>query len=284
MTVTRPALRYHGGKWRLGPWIIKHFPKHRVYVESFGGAASVLLQKARCYSEVYNDLDDELVNVFQVLRDPELADRLAGLLSLTLFSRAEWELAYLPATDPVERARRTIVRSYAGFGSDSVMANRKTGFRSNTNRSGTTPAINWSRYPSQIPALTGRLQGVLVDRRPAIKVIEEHNGEETLHYVDPPYPHSTRSDVRGYSHEMTDGGHVELAGVLRSVKGMVVLSGYRCELYDDLYADWERVDRNVIVFRQTKRVESLWLSPTVSAALDRQSFFGERLFAEGGKP
>jgi len=68
MTPARPVLRYHGGKWKLAPWIIAQMPPHRIYVEPFGGAASVLMRKSRVYAEVYNDRWDSVVNVFRVLR------------------------------------------------------------------------------------------------------------------------------------------------------------------------------------------------------------------------
>ena len=87
----RPILRYFGGKWVLAEWIISNFPPHKVYVEPFGGAASVLLKKPRAYAEIYNDLNDEVVNVFKCARDN--GQELRRLLKLTPFARVEFDLS-----------------------------------------------------------------------------------------------------------------------------------------------------------------------------------------------
>lgn len=104
--VTRPVLRYHGGKWRLAPWIIQHFPPHRTYVEPYGGAASVLMRKPRSYAEVYNDLDGEVCSLFRVLREPASAVELRRLVALTPFARDEFALSYVPSPDPIEYGAR----------------------------------------------------------------------------------------------------------------------------------------------------------------------------------
>lgn len=277
---SRPVLRYHGGKWRLAPWVIGHFPKHRTYVEPYCGAASVLMQKPRCYSEVINDLDGDVVNLFEILRDPARASNLETALRLTPFARAEFHLAYERTDDPVERARRLVVRSFQGFGSTSYNVKNVTGFRKNANRQGTTPALDWSRYPECVPAFVARLQGVIVEQLKAVDVIRQHDREDTLVYADPPYPHRTRKLKnpycgKGYVHEMTDDDHRQLAQVLREVKGMVVLSGYPCDLYDvELYPDWIRVETHALIHGATWRTECLWLSPSVSSRI-QPSLFGD---------
>ena len=247
----------------LAPWIISHFPDHRVYTEAFGGAASVLLRKARCYAEVYNDLDGEVVNLFRVLQDPAKAARLREMLTITPFARAEFELAYEPAADPVERARRLIIVGFMGFGSNGHNTSVRTGFRANSNRSSTTPAHDWRNYPGEMVALIERLRGVVIEHRPAVSVIQQHDGPETLHYVDPPYVHSTRdagARQRDYRHEMDDEAHRLLAGVLRSVRGGVVLSGYPSPLYDDIYRGWHRVERRALADGARERTEVLWIN------------------------
>lgn len=262
--VRRAVLRYHGGKWRLAPWVIQHLPPHRVYVEPYGGAASVLLRKERSYAEVYNDLAGEIVNVFRVLRNPSQARELERLLKLTPFAREEFEDAYLPAGDPVEAARRSIIRSFMGFGSGGVNGQRPTGFRNNAHRSGTTPAHDWRNYAEVIPAYCERLAGVVIENRPAVDLITQMDcSAETLFYVDPPYPHSTRTSgnvQHVYHHEMTDDEHRDLAEVLRKVQGMVVLSGYDCDLYRELYGDWQMVTKAAYADGARPRTEVMWLS------------------------
>ncbi len=219
MTCRRPILRWHGGKWLLAPWIIGHLPKHRIYVEPFGGAGSVLMRKPRSYAEVYNDLDGEVVNLFRMARDR--GEELRVALELTPFSRDEFVLSYEPAVCQVEQARRTVVRSFMGFGSNSH--NKSTGFRANSNRSGTTPTHDWRNYPETFVAVIERLRGVTIENRPAIEVMQAHDGEDTVHYVDPPYVASTRNEGSDYSFEMTDADHVELAAALHRCCGAVVL-------------------------------------------------------------
>lgn len=279
MKPTRPVLRYHGGKWLLAPWIVEHFPPHRVYVESFGGGGSVLMRKARSYAEVFGELDGEVCSLFAVLRDPKLAAELERAVTLTPYARAEHVLSYQPSADPVEQARRTLFRSFAGFGSVGASGLR-TGFRSNVTRVGTTPAADWASFPRHVAAFTDRLRGVVIENRPAADVAIQYDGPETLHYVDPPYPMSTRTATAKwdtiYRHELSDDDHRALAATLRSLRGFVVLSGYPCPLYDaELFPDWVRVERKHRADSAKESVEALWLNPACSAALAGALPFGD---------
>lgn len=273
--VSRPILRWHGGKWILAPWVIQRLPPHRIYVEPYGGAASVLLRKPRSYAEIYNDMDDEVVNLFRVARDR--GEELAEALYLTPFSQAEFTESYEAATCAVERARRLVIRSFMGFGSNGC--HRRSGFRRNSNRSGTTPAMDWMHYPEALRQTIDRLRGVVIERRDALDVMADHDGPHTVHYVDPPYVPETRDKGQDYAHEMTDIDHVALLGRLKELKGMVALSGYRCEMYDDSLAGWLRVDRAALADGARPRVESLWLNPAAQRAQSQQSLFGAEVVA-----
>lgn len=270
----RPALRYMGGKWRLAPWVIKHLPPHRTYVEPFAGAASVLLRKPRSYAEIYNDLDGEVVNLFRVLRDPAMGAELARQVELTPFARDEFDATYEVAPDPIENARRLVARSFMGFGSTAVALRRRTGFRADSNRSGKHPAADWAGLPRALLAITDRLQGVVIENRPALGIIERFDGPETLVYADPPYVHDTRSGKRiggdlehAYSHELTDADHAELLERLGGGASMVVLSGYATPLYEDALRGWRRVEVAALADGARARTEVLWINPAAVAAM-----------------
>jgi len=279
--IDRPALRYHGGKFRLAEWIMQFYPPHNCYVEPFGGAAGVLLQKPRSYAEVYNDLDGDVVNFFRVLRDPESRSRLIEACVLTPYSRADFEEAWEPVTEPIERARRLAIRAQMGFGSCGATKG-STGFRIDTKREYGTAQQLWALYPSAIAIAGVRLAGVLVENRPATEVMEQHDGPGTLHFVDPPYIHDTRVNVMKagksgyYRHEMSDEQHVELLEFLDRLEGMVVLTGYAHEIYESRLQGWTRreTESRISLGRGGGlRHECAWLNPLCAARQGQQRLF-----------
>jgi DNA adenine methylase len=260
LPITRPALRYFGGKFREGKWVIGHFPIHECYVEPFGGAASVLLQKSISPLEVYNDLDSGVVNFFRVLR--ERPAEFIRAVQLTPMSREEYNLAWEPSDDPLEMARRFYVRSWQARRGPSTQ--RKSGWRfqrTNTRHKKTTDDFN------EVDALwpiVARLKEVQIENDEAIKVIQRFDSRETLCYVDPPYLTQVRSGSWAkccYVHEMTDEQHIKLADVLHSVVGKVVISGYPSELYEKLFPGWGSYQKRSRTEMNFFRVEKIWCSP-----------------------
>jgi DNA adenine methylase len=278
MTPSRPALRYHGAKWNLAPWVISHFPPHESYVEPFGGSAAVLLQKTRSALETYNDLDGEVVTFFQVLR--EQTEALVRLIELTPWARAEYALSYEPTDDPLERARRFFVHAWMSIGGTSRQSAWTSGWRyiKTVNARWKGPAETWCML-DHLYDVANRLKGVQFECRDALEILPRYDGARTLFYCDPPYVFSTRSGHAGrmYAHEFQDEQHVRLAEVLGDLQGMVVLSGYPSGLYAELYEqrDWVRVNTEAKVNGgrgDGKRIESLWLNAGAVAALSGQLF------------
>jgi DNA adenine methylase len=269
---TRPLLRWMGSKWLLAPWVIANLPPHDLYCEPFGGSASVLMRKPRSRVEVLGDLDDEILNLYTVVRDPLRAGMLQMLCTLTPFSDAEFRRACddEEGLDPVERARRLIVRQAMQVSPDVRKPGVGTGFRRYSGEGRNVSAFDWSTYPDAIAAMSQRLQRVLIERDDAVKTIRRHDRADALFYVDPPYVHGTRkAPTRGYAHEMDDAAHRELLDCLLSVKGMVILSGYGHPLYDEALVGWRRLTRDVQDHARNARREVLWISPRAAEALDR---------------
>ena len=258
MKVTRPLVRYHGGKWAIAPWILSFIPPHKIYVELFGGGGAILLKKARCYAEIYNDLDSEIVNLFQVVRDR--GEELKNKLHYTPYSRDEYEKSFLETDDSLEQARRTIIRSFFGFGTVAVLCREgetHPGFKSCLRLAGASPAPTWRRYPEALTATIERLRGVVIENRNALDLIETHDSKDTVFYADPPYLPSVRDSGEDYRFEMTEAEHIELAEKLNNTKGAVLVSGYHSELYDELYKGWAKSEKKTKANMHGDRTEVL---------------------------
>ncbi|HEY0268070.1 MAG TPA: DNA adenine methylase [Methyloradius sp.] len=279
MTITKPAIRYHGSKFRLAAWIQSFFPPHTCYVESFGGAAGVLLQKPRAYAEVYNDLDGSVVNFFRVIKDPITRDQLIKAVIMTPYAREVFESAWDPSDDPIEDALRLCIRAQMGFGSAGATKG-STGFRIDSKRDYGTAMDLWAEYPDAICAAGQRFCRELIENRPAISILQQHDAPTTLHFVDPPYVLATRV-IRGnadggkgaYRHELTNDDHVELLQVLCSLTGSVVLSGYESDLYNINLPGWKKqvTSSRIAAGRGGAiRQEVVWLNPRCVEALEAE--------------
>jgi len=270
-------MRYLGGKFRNSDWVQSFFPDHFLYVEAFAGAASVLMTKKPSQREIYNDLDSEICNVFRVLRDKP--QQLINAIELTPYSRSEWELSYKPSEDPVEQARRTIFRSFSSFGSAGATKG-KSGFRVSCGFKSSYPVKKWNEYPCYIEDFKNRLKNVLIENRPALDLIKEHDSETTLFYLDPPYVLDTRvmgSGSKYYQFEMTNQQHKDLITVIKNLQGFVVLSGYDHEIYKPLTdAGWQKhsTRSRAAGFRGTvSRIETVWVNPKVIENKKQQELF-----------
>ena len=259
---TRPPLRYYGGKWRIAPWIISFIPQHDCWVEVFGGAGGVTLRKPRSKIEVWNDLDNQVFNFYRVLRNPEQLAQLVRGVDLTPFSRAEFELSFEQTNDPVEAARRFCVRTQFGHGTASIDPRDANGFRSGDFKAGKSYAREWAGIPEAIVVAANRMQGVTIENLDYRKLIPKFDHPKAVMYVDPPYPMSTRTaGGKGYVHELSDEQHRELHWMLSRLKAKVLVSGYECRLYGELYRDWYRAEKQTTASGQlgaVPRTEVLW--------------------------
>lgn len=259
-----PILKYPGAKWRIADWIIGFMPKHEGYCEPFFGSGAVFFNKPKSRIETINDLDGSVVRFFKTCR--ERPDELAEALSLTPWSREEFLLSDFGEDNPddIEAARQLAVRCWMTFG---ARTHCKTGWRHTTARcrgGGPDNPKLWRRMPEVVRQVADRLLDAQIENRPGVEVIRINNGSDVLIYADPPYIKATRT-LNGdqYRHEMTDAEHVELLEALTAHQGMVLLSGYDCELYRDMLPGWEFVTRNVAAERGTKRTECLWMNRAV---------------------
>jgi DNA adenine methylase len=226
---------YIGGKSRLARWIISQFPENytrMTYVEPFGGAGWVLFKKEKSLVEVYNDKDEMLVNLFIVLRDHFQEFRRRA--HRTLYSRRIFTLA-------VEQIRNNYFKDNidkaVAFAVSVVQSFSGTRHSWSYGISKKSRSENWLAFLRRLNEIRYRLSTVQIECLDFRKVIEKYDTPNTLFYLDPPYVGKESYYQGGF----TEKDHIELAELLKNIKGKFLLSYYPCELVEELYKDfnWE---------------------------------------------
>jgi DNA adenine methylase len=259
------AFGWYGGKFSHLDWLLPFLPNCHHYCEPFGGSAAVLLNRDPSPVETYNDLDNEVVNFFRVLRTQK--DALVESIGLTPFSREEFYHACMPPTGPMsglEKARRFFVRArqvrtgLAQTASLGRWANCK-----NTSRAGMSGVVSrWLGSVEALPHIAERLLRVQIENRPALEIIDLYDDKGAFFYCDPPYPHETRGDSKAYGYELTDDNHRAFSEKLHGIRGRAAISGYHGPLYDKLFADWHCIEAPAKQCHSIKRSrqEVLWIN------------------------
>lgn len=237
----RAIIRYPGSKWSIAGWIISHFPEgyeKMVYIEPFAGSGAVFFNKNPGAVETINDLDGDVVNLFRVLR--EQPDELKRALELTPYSREEYDRSFEACDDPLERARRYMVRTTQAIG---AKLDEKCGWRNHKQAKIGGTACKWAGITGTIDAAAARLRGsktnlVQIEHMDALRLIERYDNPEVLMYLDTPYVRASRKSGRLYRHEMDDEQQRQLLELIVTSRAKIALSGYRSELYDTYLADW----------------------------------------------
>ncbi len=281
------AFGWYGGKFSHLDWLLPLLPKTKHFCDVFGGSASVLLNRSPSPIETYNDIEQEVVNFFHVLRDQ--SDELIRAIGLTPFSKEEFTLAiseHKGTISDLERARRFFVRArQVRTGLAQKATSGRWAHCRLTSRAKMAGAVSrWLGSIGDLPYIAQRLLRVQIENSPAIEVIKRYDSEETLFYCDPPYPHGSRGDSNAYAHEMTDNDHRELARLLHTVRGKVALSSYHCDIMDELYGNWEYIEAPVKNCHSVKtpRREVLWVNYDIRKETQcrSQSKFSTQFFSE----
>lgn len=274
----KPPFGYFGAKQRLARRIIDMLPPHNAWAEVFCGSAVVTLNKAPSPIEVINDLDADIVNVFRVLRDNSA--ELMRLVALTPYSREEFQLARQDrlALSPLERARRFLVATMMTVNGTSGSTHSGFSMSNSYTRGGREARVNrWYHLPDRLEAVVERLRSVRVENIDAREMVRNFSDRPaTLLYLDPPYlmdrSHTYATDANIVQF------HRELLQECIDAKCMIIVSGYKCDVYDDYLNrsnGWSarRVETSTrgVEGVNIQRTEMLWVNSQFRSAKKRKS-------------
>ena len=266
----KSPINWFGGKYYMANDIIRLFPKHKVYVEVFGGAGHILFKKEPSEIEVYNDIDSGLYLFFKILRDENKANILKQKLDLTPYSREEFyhcRDTWRDEQDDIEKVRKWYVTAMQSF---SAKFSTWSYSKSSSGRGMSRAVSQWlGKIEDNLPKAVERLKVVQIENMDYKDLLKKYDGEDALFYLDPPYVHKTRTSTYRYAHEMEDEQHEEMIDILLHIKGKAILSGYDNEIYNKLLdngwrkmflGEYDKRSEKAINESRNKGKEFIWIN------------------------
>lgn len=215
-------IKWVGGKSRLRKHIIPLIPEHSCYVEVFGGAGWVLFGKQPSQVEILNDIDQELINFFRIVKHKP--EELIKSFEWELVSRAEFtRLASADTNDltEIQRAHRFFYLIMASWGGEFHYPRFATSITDGGHGNRLFGAIKNLR--KRIGPVHQRLQTVIIENLEWQNCIDRYDRKNVVMYVDPPYP----ANGANYKYNMRSWeDHQELASRLANVNCKWLLSSY----------------------------------------------------------
>lgn len=227
----KSPIKYYGGKSNMTDILKSYFPNSfDVYVEGFGGGASLLFSKERKGIEVYNDLAENVYSLFKVLSDKELFLQLKEKMDLTFYSeqlRKEFKEDLKGDLSLLDRAYKFLYvnrTSFNGVGGFSI----SNCIRRNICKS----TSDYLSMIDNLPQIHDRLSSVVIEHKDIFDLLDKYDFENVFLYLDPPYVKETRLSNQEYDCEMTDEQHEKMLQKTITMKSKIMVSGYESELYE----------------------------------------------------
>ena len=258
------VLKYPGSKWRIADKIAELIPSHHTYLEPYFGSGAVFFRKAPSDIETINDLDYDVVNLFQCIRED--SGKLARLVMATPYSRQMYDDSFKPdkiaetlaGGDGFHEACRFLVKCWMGHGFRTN--GYKVGWKSDVQGRERMYALwDWYRLPGWIIEIAERLRTVQIECSQALDLIHKYDYENVFMYLDPPYLLETRNREQ-YKHEMSDDEHEKMLQKALTSKAKIMISGYDSEMYDDMLSGWCRKEFRAHAEMGRRRTEVVWMN------------------------
>ena len=240
-------IKWVGGKSRLRKAILPLIPPHKCYVEPFGGAAWVLFGKAPSSIEVLNDIDEELINFFRVVK--HRPEEFLESFDLEMVSRSEFQR--LADIDPkslsdIDRAHRFYYLIMAGWGGEARYPRFQTSTSDGGHGNRLVGALKSLR--KRIEPVHERLRTVIIENLDWAECMDRYDRPESFMYLDPPYP----GNGANYNHNMkTAEEHAAIAERLDGLRSMWMLSSYDTEEVRARFRDY-----NIVPIRSSSGMRS----------------------------